>query len=174
MALSMGRVQYEQGSMDVLQEPFFVMLGWAVGLVFADVIYSHLKGRLRLRHFYQELCLFSLVFSALLVCVETIGYHACGIRNVLAGGYSGLPLFDCLHGPVWVKLGYFLTGPIYFALCRVWWQRTRARRGGEVCVKNSSQCMSAEDQASVREALQAPSAEVDRDGTPDEVARGES
>lgn len=122
MILSKSYVKYEVELLTIGGYQVFIMFAWAVGLFFTDLMYSNLRTKSLMRNYYVELLLFWLVFSVLLLFWETVGYHVCGIHNVLAKSYAGLPLLDCLHGPVWVKCGYFVTGPVYFVIRRALWQ----------------------------------------------------
>ncbi|GIQ87048.1 hypothetical protein KIPB_009010 [Kipferlia bialata] len=55
-----------------------------------------------------------LMYSTLLISGETFAYHVLGISNNM--DYPGLPICDCLHAPAFMKVVYFLLGPLSQAL----------------------------------------------------------
>ena len=97
--------------------PFFA---WAMGLFSSYLLYLHYEHILIRkigRGFIKMLAFFSALYLPLLILVEDIGYNFLDIHNLAAANYSGLPFCNCLHGPAWMKLAYFLIGPLFFTIC---------------------------------------------------------
>ena len=98
----------------------FPLFAWALGLFSFYLAYLHYEPFLIKkigRGFIKMLALFSALYLPLLILVEDIGYNFLDIHNLAAANYSGLPFCNCLHGPVWLKLAYFLMGPVFFTIC---------------------------------------------------------
>ena len=95
----------------------FPLFAWAAGLFATYLIYSRYECLLQEKSYIRKLALFSLIYWPLLIAVETAAYHLFDIRNIAAAAYSGLPVCDCLHAPLWMQAAYFLMGPLFFSIC---------------------------------------------------------
>lgn len=94
----------------------FIFFVWAVSLFSIVLVNSHIpffKSKFRYR-----VLKFSVLYWILLITIETLFYHVYEIRDVATGMYPGLPLCNCMHMPIWMMIGYFLMGPLYFFLCK--------------------------------------------------------
>ena len=60
-----------------------------------------------------------MIFWALLILAEVLGYHVFEIRNAATGMYPGLPICDCIHAPPWMQAVYFALGPLYYGLLKM-------------------------------------------------------
>jgi len=127
MTVAKNQIRYEQDFIAIGGFQLFVMFGWALGLMFAHLIYSHFREYVQPHNNFQERLLFSVIYCALLILTETISYHVFGIHNVIAQGHVGVPFFDCLHAPRWMQFSYFLTGPVYFVCCCFLWPPCNTR-----------------------------------------------
>jgi hypothetical protein len=96
----------------------FALLARTLSLVAVYVIYSYVETYLKKPKLWEKVIIFTAMYWPLLLGIETIAYHVLIIRNVATTlYYSGLPICDCLHVPLWMKIGYLIQGPIYFMLC---------------------------------------------------------
>jgi predicted neutral ceramidase superfamily lipid hydrolase len=104
----------------------FPLFAWAAGLSGFYLIYLDLEaiffrnGGL-LKHFL----IYSFLSLSLLISLETIAYHIFNIKNNATAAYSGLPLCDCIHAPLWMQISYLSIGPLYFLLCRFYDKKVR-------------------------------------------------
>jgi hypothetical protein len=91
--------------------PFFPLITWAFGLTVLYIIYKGVMGAFKIKNKISFLIWYFL-YAPSLVVVEILGYHVFNIK--LISHYPGLPVFDCLHVPFWMKIAYFSMGAIYF------------------------------------------------------------
>ena len=119
--LSKNNIHYVRGFLSFRGHQFFVLFGWSLGLVFFKMICDSLKRIFHFTSYLSEYLFFSVLFIAVLLAAESIGYHFFNITNELAVGTAGLPVLDCIHGPAWIKIGYCLTGPLYLILTGVFY-----------------------------------------------------
>ena len=96
----------------------FPLLAWALGLFAVYNLYLWVEHRFRIRQTREQFFAFWLLYGALLVAAEIIGYRYLGIQNISAAGHPGLPLLGCLHAAPWMKSAYFSLGPIMFSFCK--------------------------------------------------------
>ncbi len=95
---------------------WFPFLAWSFGLFLVYSIYLFLFKKIN-TNFIDKFFIFSFLYWTLLIIVETLGYHFFNIHNLAAAGYKGLPICDCMHAPLWMKMVYFMLGPLYFISC---------------------------------------------------------
>jgi hypothetical protein len=114
---------YNQDLLVVFGLNLLPLFSFSFGLFFVylvcDFLYYKIRNWIRIasvRKYYKFLLFFVLYF-VLLIFVETLGYHILEIKNINTENYAGLPLCDCIHAPLWMQIGYFLIGPIYFFIC---------------------------------------------------------
>lgn len=93
----------------------FPILAWATGLLGVYAIYRQHRYFPEAWGFGKHLFLFTVFFWILLIFAETIAYHFFNVKLVSAV-YEGLPVCDCLHAPLAVKVIYFLMGPLFFII----------------------------------------------------------
>jgi hypothetical protein len=108
------------------KEVFFVfglntapLFAWAVGLFAIYFLYSAIEKKLYLKNIFTQTGVFITLYWTLLITIETIGYHVFDIKNLTAAMYSGLPLCNCIHAPLWMQIAYFLIGPMYFCVIKL-------------------------------------------------------
>lgn len=94
----------------------FPLFSWTLGLLGVYLIYSHNIGKFKKVNNIKRIILFSILYWPLLIIIEILGYHIFKISN-MTNTYSGLPLCDCMHGPWWLKIAYFLLGIVFFIIC---------------------------------------------------------
>ncbi len=90
------------------------LFAWTLGLFALYVIYSYNRKALKLKGFFKSFFLFVMVYWVLLLVMETIAFHWIGIKNIATGRYDGLPVCNCIHAPIFMKVAYFSLGIIYF------------------------------------------------------------
>ncbi len=112
-----GKYGYANDYVSVFGLNIFPMFGWTVGLFVGYLLFSHYEHIVSGSSFVKKIVIFTLMFSVLLISVETIGYHIFNVRNLTNAAYKGLPFCNCLHAPFWMKIMYFLMGPIFYSVC---------------------------------------------------------
>lgn len=110
---------YNQSMLKIFGYNIFPFLGWSMGLFIVYLIYSHWEYKLNTIIFYKKLLFFTIIYWILLIFIETFAYHGLNIQNMTTSMYSGLPFCDCIHAPNWMKVVYFLIGPLYFTICYI-------------------------------------------------------
>lgn len=90
---------------------------WAVCLFAIYLLYDHISHKLE--SFLARATTFIITYWVLLITIETLYYHILNIRDIATSNYAGLPLCNCIHGPLWMQIGYLSMGPIYFMVCRL-------------------------------------------------------
>jgi len=108
---------YNSGFITIAGFSLYPLFSWATGLFALYLIYSHYEHKLKKQTFIKKLGLFTIFYWPMLIVVETIAYHIFDIKNLAAAAYRGLPLCDCIHAPLWMQIGYFSIGIIFFLLC---------------------------------------------------------
>jgi hypothetical protein len=93
--------------------PFFPLITWAFGLTVLYIIHKGAVDTFKINRRFSFLIWYC-IYAPALIIVEILGYHLFNIR--LISHYSGLPLFDCLHVPLWMKISYFSMAALYFLL----------------------------------------------------------
>lgn len=112
------RYNYNQSFITIAGINIYSFFAWALGLCAVYTIYEHYKKAIEPVVFFKQLLLFSAIYWPLLIFGETIAYHLLNIKNLYASRYAGLPLCNCMHGPIWLKISYFLLGPIFLFICQ--------------------------------------------------------
>lgn len=110
---------YSYVVIDVMGISVYPFFAWASGLFGLYIIYTHIQDRLKLRNWRSKLMVFFSLYWPLLIALETIAYHVFDIKNLQTVAYSGLPLCDCIHAPVWMQLSYLALGPLFFIICLI-------------------------------------------------------
>jgi len=87
---------------------------WAMGLFGAYFLFRTFRPRIK--RFWMRWLSFSLFFWTGLVVIETVSYHVFGLKDLATANYCGLPVLDCIHGPLVMKAVYFTMGSLYFLL----------------------------------------------------------
>jgi len=93
----------------------FPLFAWAVGLFGAYSLFQVYMVKHDWKLIYKFL-LFTAFYWIVLIAAETIMYHVFNFQNIATGIYSGLPICNCLHAPLFMQIGYFAIGPIYFLI----------------------------------------------------------
>lgn len=103
---------YTRSDWHFLTIPVFPLIAWTVGLTTLWIIYGMAMKTFKIHKRFSFMIGYGIYLPAL-VGIETIGYHWFNIR--LVSHYKGLPFFDCLHVPGWMKMVYFSKGgPVFF------------------------------------------------------------
>ncbi len=97
----------------------FGLFAWAAGLFVSYLLYSHWEYKIQSNSLWKKLLLFIFLYWITMLFAETFAYHVLDIKNLTNAVYSGLPICNCLHAPNWMKIAYFLIGPIYFLFCEL-------------------------------------------------------
>jgi len=90
----------------------FPIFAWATGLY----ALKHFMDYMVIRDNWKKIVISSIIFWVLLLTVEILAYHTFNVRNAATSNYPGLPICDCIHGPVYMQITYLLMGPIYYLL----------------------------------------------------------
>jgi len=100
-------VGYTQLNHVFLGVNLFPWLAWTTGLVILREVYERVKWK-------DKFWKVSLLFIALVIALEYIGYNYWGIQ--LVTNYPGLLGYELMHMPWFGKLYYLTIGPIYLKL----------------------------------------------------------
>jgi hypothetical protein len=119
MIFAKEQYAYNQNFLSFLGINLFAFFAWSLGLFSSYVLYSHYEHKFHYKNFYKRLIIYSFIYWPSLIILETIAYHFIGIQNIQTAIYSGLPVCDCIHAPSWMKIFYFLLGPIYFIIIKI-------------------------------------------------------
>jgi len=95
----------------------YPLFAWATGLFWVYVLYAFIEGHLKEKGYLKKITLFGAIYLPLLIIAETLGYYLFNIQNIPTSVYSGLPLCNCMHAPLWMQISYFLMGFIFFTIC---------------------------------------------------------
>jgi len=95
----------------------YPLFAWTVGLFWIYILYAFFQSYLKEKTFIKKITLFSAIYIPLLIFGEYVAYHIFNIQDIQTALYSGLPLCNCLHAPLGMKLAYFLMGPLFFIIC---------------------------------------------------------
>lgn len=98
----------------------FPLVTWWLGLFSIYIAFLYLVEKLKLNSLIIKILFFLLFYWLILILAEIFGYHVLNVHNLPAANYSGLPICHCLHAPTWMKISYFLLGPIYFAIINIY------------------------------------------------------
>ncbi len=112
MLIGGNQYGYNHSMLKLLGFNSFPLFAWPLGLFAVYLIVS----RLGIKHPFNRILVYCLVFWSLLLSAETIAYHVLFIRNIATAAYAGLPICDCLHAPHWMQAAYLLMGPIFSLL----------------------------------------------------------
>ena len=108
---------YDSEMLSVFGLNTYPLFAWAIGLFVFVNVYFFLENVLEFRGMVRRILLFVGVYWSLLILGETVWYHVFGVHNVATAMYSGLPICDCIHAPLWMQVSYFAIGPVYFVVC---------------------------------------------------------
>lgn len=95
----------------------YPLFAWTIGLFVFVNMYFFLENVFNFRMRFKKILFFVGLYWSLLIFGETVWYHVFNVQNVATAIYSGLPICDCLHAPLWMQVSYFLMGPVYFVIC---------------------------------------------------------
>lgn len=109
---------YNLGFGTVASLNLFPLICWTIGLTVGYLIVSYVLSRIAVRRILLQLVIVFFLYAVVIIFLETFAYHAIGVKNIGTSYYTGLPLCDCLHAPLWMQAGYFLLGPIHWLLVR--------------------------------------------------------
>jgi len=90
----------------------FPLFAWAAGL------YSlkHFMDYINIRDAWKKIIIASIIFWIVLLTTETLAYHVFNFRDIATSNYPGLPICECIHGPIYMQTVYLLMGPVYYLL----------------------------------------------------------
>jgi hypothetical protein len=105
---------------------FYPFFSWSAGLLATYLIFEYYRDKIKNKDFRHQFTLYVLVSWILLLFGETVAYHVFDVKNIASVAYSGLPICDCIHAPAWMKIFYFLIGPLFFVIsCALGWENSR-------------------------------------------------
>src|SRR3989344_6684740 len=114
-----GYYNYNREMFLIFGMPLFPLFSWALGLFAAYLIYSHFEHKIKNTNLLKEVVLFCIFYIPLLLLAETIAYNLYNIKNLATASYSSISFCNCLHAPDWMKIFYFIMGPLYLIICKV-------------------------------------------------------
>ena len=117
MVIAKNNYLYNQKFVSILGINSFALFSWAIGLFGVYLVYSHYEHFFKFKGFVKKMLFFIMLYFPLLIFVETIAYNFFNIKNISAAAYNGLMICNCIHAPFWMKISYFLLGPIFFYVC---------------------------------------------------------
>ena len=104
---------YNQGFGFVMGLNVFPLLAWTFGLPAFYLLMMYGFDTARVKNPVKQFAVYAVVWFAVILAAETVGYHMLNIQNIGTSMYPGLPLCDCLHAPAWMQIGYLLMAPIH-------------------------------------------------------------
>lgn len=116
--LSRGLYTYSQGFPQIGQIDLYLLFAWSSGLFAYLILFKNIK-KIQNYKFAIKFIIFTIIYYLFLLFVETVAYHVFGIHNELAKNYEPIKFCNCIHGPRWVQISYFIIGPLYFVVCTV-------------------------------------------------------
>jgi hypothetical protein len=90
----------------------FPLMAWTIALLGLGELCNNFGMRRKIFNFL----LFVPLFWFCLILVETFAYHVMHLRNTMTSSFRGIPYFECIHAPTWMKVCYFSLGPLYYGL----------------------------------------------------------
>lgn len=117
MLIAWKEYGYNQSFLTLNGFNLFPLFAWACGLFASYLIYSHYEHLFHKKGLLFKLLMYVTMYWPILIAIETIAYHIFNIRNLATAQYAGLPILDCMHAPLWMRMAYFTMGPIFFLAC---------------------------------------------------------
>lgn len=111
--------EYNKVALKIFGLNAYPLFAWACGFFAVYMIYSQWEHKIKSVSFLKRFLLFTGLYLVFLIFVETFAYHVFGIMDIATVSYSGLPICDCIHAPVWMQIAYLSMGPIYFGICEL-------------------------------------------------------
>lgn len=111
----------------------FPLMAWTLTLLGLGELCNNLELRRKILYFF----LFTSLFWICLIIVETVAFHVFNFKNTMTSKYEGIPYFDCIHAPTWMKVWYFCMGPVYYGLINsadhfiIKWNSNQRKGGGD-------------------------------------------
>lgn len=103
---------YEYDYLSVFGLNTLPLMAWTLSLL----ALGEWCNSLNLKKKEYRLIIFVPLFWFFLILFETVAYHVLGLRNTPTSGFAGIPYFECIHAPFWMKVCYFGMGPVYYGL----------------------------------------------------------
>ncbi len=92
---------------------------WTFGLFTVALVFYDMNRFIRKKSSLTKFLIFSSLFWFGLLLSEWVVYNIFGIKNLATASYSGIPFLNCIHAPLWMQISYFLMGPLYFILLKL-------------------------------------------------------
>ncbi len=105
---------YDAFTLHVLNYPLFPLAAWPLALTLLSYYINMLTTLLKQEKAWAKVATAYGVYVIMLIFLEYTAYHYLNIR--LASNYASLPLIDCLHTPLSMKVVYFINGLAFFML----------------------------------------------------------
>lgn len=116
MIFAKNEYQYNLAGLYLFDIRIFTLLAWTLGLFVSYIIYSHYEYLIHKKNIFLKIGFYALIYWPMLLITETIGYHIFNIKNFV-NIYQGLPICDCMHAALWMKIAYFCLGIVYIMFC---------------------------------------------------------
>lgn len=114
LLVSKNQYSYNQNFISIFGYSLYPFFSWSLGLFGMYIFYLLFEKNFKTK--IQKFLFFTIAFWLLLILAETIFYHYFNVHNIPGSVYAGLPICDCLHAPVGMKIVYFSFGPIYYLI----------------------------------------------------------
>jgi hypothetical protein len=114
--VAQGLYAYGIGELVISGVNLYSLLAWALGLFSVYLVYLAIACQVKIS-LPKRAMIFLAIYWPLIIAAETLAYHVFKFRNLAATAYPGLPVCDCIHGPLWLQLAYLSMGPLYFLVC---------------------------------------------------------
>lgn len=119
MSIANSQYGYKIKIVTVFGMSSFPLFSWALSLFATYMIYSHWEHKFKFSNPVKRMLFFIAFYWPILIGVETIAYHIFDIKNLTTAIYTGLPICNCIHAPLWMQISYLTLGPLYFIICEL-------------------------------------------------------
>jgi hypothetical protein len=105
---------YQAFTFRILDYPLFPLAAWPLALTLLSYYIHILPTLLKQKKVWMKIATAYGVYVIMLIILEYTAYHYLNIR--LTSNYASLPLIDCLHTPLSMKVVYFANGLAFFTM----------------------------------------------------------
>ncbi len=110
---------YNQDFLIIFGFATFPFFGLSIGLYGIHMLFSILDKKLKKTDFKFRFILFCFFFWVILLISESCAYNFFNVHNITSTTYTGIKFCNCIHAPIWMKLAYFLFGPIFYLISKI-------------------------------------------------------
>jgi hypothetical protein len=114
--ISRDQYNYNREFITVFGLNIYPIICWTIGLFFLYIVSININNKFIKKGIKTRFAIMVFIYWFLLIFLETIFYHKFNIHNLQTTQYPGLPLFNCLHAPLFMQITYFLIGILYLMI----------------------------------------------------------